>query len=332
MKRGFLVFFLVTLLLISIGAVSGAQTYRPRLANITEQGVTWAISSDYYAELVAEKTNGRMTIRTFHGGVLGSLRENLESLQLGTLEMCLPAMSWIMSFVPEAGLFEVPYLWEDYDHYMRAVVEGSVGEIMAEILLENGFRVLGWTNAGTRNILLKQPKTSLADFRGVKVRAPAVDVYMRAKEFLGASPTPTAWVDVYSALQTGLVDGAANSYSLLHGAKLHEVAKYLHITEHIMAISAIVADEKWFQKLPLDIQEAMIEAGKELPYFDIEQVKQEEEKLKKDFEEKYGVTIIEIDTSEIIELAKQYQIEYAEKLGMLDLLEEIWKYRDGSLY
>ncbi len=131
-----------------------------------------------------------------------------------------------------------------------------------------GLRVLAiYDNGGFRSFSNnRRPIRTAADMRGLKLRTMTIPVHMEMVKALGASPTPIAWLELYNALQTGVVDGQENSAATILGGSLQEVQKYYTLDEHLMGSAMIVTSEKWFRSLPADLQTAILEAGKIAEY------------------------------------------------------------------
>ena len=217
-----------------------------------------------FKETVEKKTNGRLEVQIYPNSALGSLRVTFDSMQLGNLE----AGNWDAvtpaNVVPVYALFELPYIFRDLDHVHR-VIDGPVGQEIIRALLERAkVRTLAVYDTTFRKIFTKgKPINSLADMKGLKIRVPEAQNYVRAMQLLGASPTPVAWGELYTALETGVVAGFENKCEAAFNAKLHEQTKFAAYTGHIFCINPFLCSERWFSGLPRDIQQIMLDAARE---------------------------------------------------------------------
>lgn len=246
------------------GAVStGEETYVIKLGG--GHGPTSSLTqcwNDVFIPRVAELTNGRVMVEHFENDSIGVETDRIEQTQLGTLQMTYISEA-ASSIDPTIGVLAMPFLFQSEEHY-DAVIDGDVGkQIYANLenyglhpmgYLENGFRVL--TNS-------KHEVHSLADLAGLKIRVSQSDIPIATFQALGANTVAMSFGELYSALQTGTVDGQENAFNTIASAKLYEVQKYFTETNHLMGSFIVVANADWFSSLPADIQEAIQTAVEE---------------------------------------------------------------------
>lgn len=218
--------------------------------------------NDVFIPRVAELTGGRVTVDHYENDALGAETDRIEQVQNGVIQMTYisEAASSIDSTI---GVLAMPFLFQSEEHYDK-VVDGEVGKQIYENLpqfnmhplgyLENGFRVL--TNS-------KKEVKTLADLKGLKIRVSQSDIPIATFQALGANTVAMGFGELYSALQTGAVDGQENAFNTIASAKLYEVQKYFSETNHLMGSFIMVANEEWFQSLPSDIQSAIEQAAAE---------------------------------------------------------------------
>jgi tripartite ATP-independent transporter DctP family solute receptor len=195
---------------------------------------------------------------------MGGQREIVESVQLGTLEMGYGESGLYSNYLPQFGIIALPYLYRDFDHWQR-VVDGEVGQALARDLEQkSGIRIVNWMTAGYRNTFLRpKPITKPADFKGIKIRLPEAPVFVRTFAALGAQPTPIPAPEMYSALQTGVVDAMEGSAEVGYTFKIFEVTKFLSRTRHILLDGSFAINAGFFNGLPKAQQEALTRAAKE---------------------------------------------------------------------
>lgn len=179
----------------------------------------------WYAERVGELSNGDITIRPALAETLGSAREMVEGMQLGTMDMVTVTAGVVANFAPELDFFSLPFIWDDQDHLQR-VVDGPLGDKLKESLANVGIYALGFSTSGLRQLYTGREIRGLEDLRGMKVRTMEVPQIVETWRALGAMPVPVAWGEVYQALQTGVVDGAESSFVGWISQKHYEQAKY----------------------------------------------------------------------------------------------------------
>ncbi|HOV38223.1 MAG TPA: TRAP transporter substrate-binding protein DctP [Spirochaetales bacterium] len=213
---------------------------------------------------VENMTQKRVVVENYYYGRLGDANENLRQILTGTLQGATPADGAVAPFYAGIQVFSIPYLFKNpLDAYN--LWDGPVGkEIFEDMAKKSGLRVLAiYDNGGFRSFSNNRKVVQNAsDMRGLKIRTMTIPVHMELVKALGAAPTPIAWLELYNALQTGVVDGQENSAATILGGSLQEVQKYYTLDEHFLGSAMIVTGEKWLRSLPPDIQDAIIKAGK----------------------------------------------------------------------
>jgi tripartite ATP-independent transporter DctP family solute receptor len=167
---------------------------------------------DYeFARLVKERTNGKIVIEVFHSKQLGEEKAVIEQVQLGAIDFTRVSISPVSAFARELDAFQLPYLYRDATH-MWKVLDGPIGQEILKKLEAANFVGLGWFEAGSRNFYTKKPVKTVGDLKGMKIRVQQAPLMVGMVEALGAVATPLSFGEVYSALQTGVIDGAENNW------------------------------------------------------------------------------------------------------------------------
>lgn len=223
-----------------------------------------------YAGMVAFKgaleklSGGRIVVENYPYGRLGDANENIQQIFSGTLQGATPADGAIAPFYKDIQVFSIPYIFDSaLDAYK--LWDGPVGQAFFDDMAKvSGLRVLAiYDNGGFRSFSNnKKTIKTASDMKGLKIRTMTIPVHMEMVKALGASPTPIAWLELYNALQTGVVDGQENSAATILGGSLQEVQKFYTVDEHLLGSAMIVTSEKWLKSLPADLQQAIIDAGK----------------------------------------------------------------------
>lgn len=261
MKRTLVV---MTILLMVVTGVFGQQ-FTIRLAHgdptdiYTSKAQAQAV---VFANLVNLKSNGRIKVEVYGNGALGAEREIVESVKAGNVEIGI-ASGPISNFFPDAMVTDIPYLFPS-EYVAWKVMEGPFGQKLADkFLAATGMRCLAFSEVGFRNFTNSvKPIKSPADLKGMKIRVMETPLYITMMKAMGASPTPVAWTETYTALQTHVVDGEENPIASILMAKLQEVQKYLTLDGHTYGVSWFIINEKFFQKLPPDLQYIVMDAAK----------------------------------------------------------------------
>jgi tripartite ATP-independent transporter DctP family solute receptor len=246
---------------LGVSSAATAQTVL-KFAHQNNPGHPIAVAADKFKELVESRTDGKVKINVFPSSQLGGMNDLWNGVKLGSIEISgTIVLAMADDLVPELGIYDAPYLFKDVDHFHN-VAYGPIGQAMnARLLEKGGVRILYLQYFGTRHLTNNKPIYKPDDVKGMKIRAPAVPSLMAPVEGMGAIPTPMPLMDVYQALQTGLVDGQENPVTTIYSNRFHEVQKYVMLTGHVFGVVGTLINESVFQKLPADVQKILLEAG-----------------------------------------------------------------------
>jgi tripartite ATP-independent transporter DctP family solute receptor len=314
---------------LSFAAAIAANAIALPAAAQTVLNVNTALTTDdpMYAGLERMKANvekrsaGKLQIRIFPGSQLGKDEDVLEQARAGANVAVLVDGGRLAPFVKEFGIMGAPYLVDNFDQVLRlqqsALFKGWVEKLRGAANLQ--VLSFDWFQ-GHRHMLTNSPVKVPADLKGVRVRTPGAPVWLETVRAMGATPTGMPWSEVYSALQTKVIDGAEAQHPAVYGARLYEVVKIITKTEHIYLITGIVTSRVWFDKLPADQQAILSEesfaAGKGASEATIASLADYEKKLREK-----GVTIVEIDKAPF----KAATAGVYQTLGYSDLRKDVDK-------
>ncbi len=235
----------LALLLILLPSMLFAQA-KPivlRLAETHPKGYPTELGDEEFARLVKERSNGRIIVEVYPGSQLGEEKAVIEQVQFGAIDITRVSISPVAAFVPKLNAFQMPYLYRDSDH-MWKVLKGDIGMELLASLEPFGFIGLGWFEAGARSFYnSKKPVYTPADLKGMKIRVQESELMLGLVRSFGAIPTPMPYGEVYSGLQTGVVDGAENNPPSYYSASHYEVAKYYTLDEHTMVPEIIIGSK-----------------------------------------------------------------------------------------
>lgn len=237
-----------------------------RLSHNAAPGNPKAEASLKFAELVAQKTNGRVKVEVGGSAQFGDDAESLTNMRLGTLAFSANSQGTTSNIVPQFALLGLPFLFRDLEHAYK-VVDGPVGSKLDELAKEKGLVLLAlWDNGIRQTSNNKRPITKPEDLEGIKLRTPPDPMTLDIFKALGANPGPLAFSELYIALQQGVFDGQENPLMNIYSSKLHEVQKYISLTGHKYEATPLLASKMILATLSKAdqeaIKEAAIEAGK----------------------------------------------------------------------
>ena len=190
-------------------------------------------NSDEFKRIVEEKSEGSIVIDIFPSGQLGTIAEYVSNIQNGTLDFAFAASSFVSNYCPEVTVFDLPFLFEDYDHVWETL-DGEVGEMLNQKLEENGLLCPIWFGLGFRQVTTsdKHPIETIEDFKGFRIRTMPSTIYQELFAALGADAVPMDVGELYTALQQGTVDGQENPYNQIRSYGFQEVTPIIVKTEH----------------------------------------------------------------------------------------------------
>ncbi len=241
----------------------GAKPIVLRAADVHPEDYPTTRALKYMAELVEKRTGGRIRIQVFPAGQLGDEKETIESTRLDAIQINRTSASPLAEFVPETQVLGLPYLFRSAEHQWK-VLHGPIGKEIMESLPAAGFVGLTYYDAGARSFYnSRRPIYIPADLRGLKIRTQQSQVMIDTVRALGASPTPMAFSEVYSALQTGVIDGAENNPPSYVSTGHVEVAKYYSLDGHSRVPEMVIMSLKAWERLSPEDREILRKAAEE---------------------------------------------------------------------
>ncbi|WP_100367173.1 TRAP transporter substrate-binding protein [Yoonia maricola] len=242
---------------------SAAVAEEWRAWNIHSDGHPNTAAMDRFAELVADKTGGEVSVEVFHGGVLGTQPDAIEQVQLGAIDVGNFNLGPLGSIVNEANLVSLPFIFRDVDHMFR-VMDGPAGEQVSAAMGEAGLLPIGWFDAGARSFYNNTgPINTPDDVAGMKIRVMNNDLFTGMVNAMGGNGTPMAFSEVYQSLSTGVVDGAENNLPSFQSVGHFEVAGFYSLSEHLIIPECICVNTAAFEGLSADMQAAVVAAAEE---------------------------------------------------------------------
>jgi len=323
---------LIGLLLVAaaIGIVSSGSAqakYDLRLATVVTKPHPWIDAGEYMAAEIAKRTKGEVKINIFPGGALGTDQSSIDEMRMGTVDFVIGSTQNAAPFIPEYQIFSLNYLFDNVAAFSRATANG--GALFAKFAKihgdrDLGFKLLAFTSGGVRNMSNNtRPVTTPDDLKGMKMRVTAAKIEADIWKALGTLPTTLPWSEIYTAVQTGVVQGFESTISGYKGSKLYEVGPYHAKTEHQVMVSHISMSTATYNRLPKEFQKIVEDVAVEAAALCTKNGDKYDAAFLDELQAKYGVKVSEVDKRAFMALVVPLQDEFASQKKMKEVLELI---------
>ncbi len=240
-----------------------AQNVTLRSADIHPDGYPTIEAVKYMGKLLEERSNGRIKINVFHSGQLGQEKDTIEQTRFGVIDINRINMAPFNNLIPATNVPSLPFIFRSVDH-MRKSMDGPIGDNLLKEFEKHDLVGLALYDSGSRSFYnSKRPIKTPADMKGMKIRVQQSDMFVALVSALGANATPMPFGEVYSALQTGVIDGAENNWPSYESTRHFEVSKFYSVTEHSLSPEALVMAKRSFDKFNAADQALIKAAAKE---------------------------------------------------------------------
>lgn len=272
-----------------------------KLATVTPAHHAYALGAQEFARLIEEGSDGQIIIKVFSAGQLGKgERELLEGLQIGTIHLAVTATGPVSNFSPAMGVVDLPFLFTDPQH-VDQVLDGPIGRELLDGLQAAGMQGLAFFENGFRNFTnSSRPLQRPDDFKGLKFRTMENPVHLASVRQLGAQAVPMSWGEVYTSLQTKVIDGQENPVAIIHAYKLDEVQKHLTLTGHFYSPAPLIISLNVFKGLEPQWQKLFFEAAVKAAAFERKLIRDNEAKQLKEIKAR-GMVVNTVDKAVFIE-------------------------------
>ncbi len=302
--------FLASLLLMgvalptSVGHAQDIQERTLKFPSASNKGHPQVEGVEKFAELVEEKSGGKITVKPYPGGVLGPDLPTVSAMQGGTIDLTVMNASLLAGNVKEFAVLDFPYLFSTPEE-AYAVVDGPVGQKLFDKLPEKGLVGLAYWELGCRQMNNAQRAIEKAeDFEGLKMRVIPTPIYIEFMNALGANAVPMPFTETYTALETGAIDGMTNPLLNITDMKFYEVTEYLTITNHMYNPQAVIMSKKTWDSLSDDEKKIMQEAAKEATAYQRQVAREAAEKALDELKEE-GMEVAELPPEEIAKMREK---------------------------
>lgn len=294
-----------------LGAASvsfAADVLKLKIGHVVTETGGEHLGSVKFAELLDKKSGGKIQLQIFPNGQIGGNREMIESMQVGALDMALPALPALGGFTDKTKVFDLFYLFDD-NKQAEKVLDGPVGQDVAKAVEAANIKIISWWTQGFRETTANREIRKPADLKGLKIRVMENPLHIEAWNTLGASAIPMAFSEVLTSLQQGVLDAQENPYQNIVNSGFHTVQKFIIETHHLYGPLPVVVSKIVWDKLTAEQQKIILEAAEETKVW--QRAKQDEinNKLKADIQ-KTGKNVI-------IELTPEQKNEFRQKLAPL---------------
>ncbi len=327
---------LAFLVIIMVGFSAGTKEQKPaptdrvynlRLATVVAPPHPWIEMAEYFARELGAKTDGKVKVSIHHSSTLGNDATILDETRAGTIDFVIGGTQNAAQFVPEYQVFGLSYLFNSQEHFEKAIAfGGKIFNHYAKLHEDKklNLKLLALAGGGTRNASsnLKHFITP-DDLKGIKMRLPGSPIEAKLWSALGALPTSLPWNEIYSAVQTGVVNAFESTISGFYGSKLYEVAPYMSRTEHLYMLTHFTMGQSTWDKLPENYRKMILEVAPKAGVLGTEKGKEFDEKLLKDMQDKFGLKVAAVQKPAFVAKVAPLHDELAANAKASDVLAMI---------
>jgi tripartite ATP-independent transporter DctP family solute receptor len=316
------------LLAVALATIASAGQITIRLGNNQPETQVWNVGIRQLQDAVARHSGGRLEIVNYPNATLGAEPELAESCKEGTLDMFIGDPTVGTTFCKELELFALPFLFRDYDHWVKAL-DGAPGGKYAELIEQKtGLKILAYWGGSARQVIsVKREVRSIEDFKGFKLRLAPSKLKTDVWKAIGTLPVTIAFGETYSAMASGLCDGMENELPAILANKLYEPARNLTLTGHEITVRPMFINAEIFYGLDKDIQEALVKAMAEVTPAARKLEREAGDTARTEMTGKFDVKVFEIDKNPIIQATAGVFREFGESTGLTALIKEFQDFR-----
>ena len=302
----------------STPAVEEGKVYRLKLSSVLTDKDPIITGMKKLAEDVAAATDNKLQIEVYPSSQLGDTPDVLEQALSGSNVGVIVDTGVLADYVPDMAIYSAPYVFDSVEN-ARKFIETDIFKSWDNELAKKGLRDLGcnWFQ-GSRSFMTNKKVGKPEDLKGLRIRTMGSEVAQESMKAMMATPTSLAWSEVYSGMQSNVIDGLEAQTTAIYGASLQEVAKYIALTEHFHLFTGLVISENWFQSLPAEYQKILVEKSIEAGDYATKLVIELEDKQKEEIAAA-GVEYVEVDKK----VFKDAAMATYEKMGWQDLKAKI---------
>jgi len=298
-----------------------------KFSHVVAQHTPKGQAADYFKKLAEERTKGRVLVQVYPNSQLYKDKEEMEALQLGAVQMLAPSLAKFAPLgVKEFEVFDLPFIFDNYAE-LHKITQGPVGAKLLKKLELKGIIGLTYWDNGFKVMSANKPLKSVDDFKGQKMRIQSSKVLDAEMRSVGAMPQVMAFSEVYQALQTGVVDGTENPPSNLYTQKMHEVQKYVTLSDHGYLGYAVIVNKKFWEGLPKDIRATLEECMKEATKYANDVAKKDNDEALAAVKKSGRSQLITLTPQEKAAWKKAMDKAHKDNMGRIggDIIKEVYK-------
>lgn len=299
-----------------------AQAREFRSSDVHPDDYPTVMAVKYMSEQLKAKTGGKDTIKVYPQSALGSEKDTIEQLKIGALDFVRVNVAAMNNICPATMVPTMPFLFRSTEH-MRKVLDGAIGDEILASCAAQGYVGLAFYDSGSRSLYtVKKPVKTLADVKGLKIRVQQSDLWVAMLQAMGANATPMPYAEVYTALKTGVVDGAENNWPSYETSHHYEVAKFYALTDHSLAPEMLLMSKKIYDGLTPDEQKAIRETAKQsVPY--MRKLWDAKEAASRAVVEKAGAQIVTVDKKSFSDAMKPVYDKFITDAKLKDMVKRV---------
>ena len=308
--------------MVAAGIATTVAAKEFRSSDVHPEDYPTVMAVKFMSDYIKQKTGGKDSIKVYTMSQLGSEKDTIEQTKIGALDFVRINVAPMNNICPETMVPTMPFLFRSKEH-MRKVLDGPIGDEILKACEKQGFIGLAFYDSGSRSLYtVKKPVKSLADVKGLKIRVQQSDLWVSLLQAMGANATPMPYGEVYTALKTGVVDGAENNWPSYDTSRHFEVAKYYAITDHSMAPEMLLMSKKIYDGLTPQEQTIIRDAAKaSVPYMRKLWDEKELESRKK--VEAGGAQVVEVDKKSFQDAMKPVYDKFISDPKMKDMVQKV---------
>jgi len=283
-----------------------------------------------FAELVSQKTNGKVKIEVYPASQLGTAISQIESVMTDSLDMGQFAVGFFGQYIKDWNVLALAFAFKNQDHLRKFLSSDTNTQIKDQFLKQYKVRVLVENWLRPPNVIATtRAVKKFEDLKGLTMRVPEIEMYLLNWKQLGTSPMVVAWGETYMALRQGMVEGVDLPFDFIKGMKFHEVAPHITMTNHLLTHALIIINENVYQKLPTDVKKVLVDAGKEAGEYYVQLGNKAVETDRDELMKKLNAKIYEVDAAPFRErmapLAKELEGKKYWRAGLYDAIQTMGK-------
>ncbi|MFY0654210.1 MAG: TRAP transporter substrate-binding protein [Cyclobacteriaceae bacterium] len=293
MKPRFLTILLCSFLTLFGCTEENEPEFLLRASHLVNEKHTWFKAFEYFAEIIEERSGGRIRVENYHSEQLAKEIEAIRLIQAGVIDMTTTG-SMLNNWIEIVAFCEMPFLLKDSSD-MKRLIYGPIGQRMEREMREKtGIRPVGFFQRGPRHLTTNRPVRHPDDLKGLIIRVPNVPSFVTAWEALGAKPTPMSFSEVFTSLQQGTIEAQENPFAMINSAGFAEVQDYLNLTAHVVSWTYPVIGEKQYQKFPDDLKKIFDECAADMQRYEHDLFITNEKGVQAELKKK-GMEFVDVD-------------------------------------